>query len=191
VTSTTDPPIEQLSLAFNAVGELIGGVSEEQWSAPTPCREWTVREVVNHLIGMNLVFTALMSDQAAPERGVDRAGDDPLGSYRDSVSVLLTAFDEPGVLERTFQGPLGSATGLDRLHIRLYDLLAHGWDVAHATGQVLAVAPHVVEQSLAFARVQLASQSRAGRFDPPQPVSDDAPAIDRLAAFLGRSITKA
>jgi hypothetical protein len=168
VTSTTDPPIEQLSLAFNAVGELIGGVSEEQWSAPTPCREWTVREVVNHLIGMNLVFTALMSDQAAPERGVDRAGDDPLGSYRDTVSVLLTAFDEPGVLERTFQGPLGSATG-----------------------QVLAVAPHVVEQSLAFARVQLASQSRAGRFDPPQPVSDDAPAIDRLAAFLGRSITKA
>ena len=134
MTSTTDPPIEQLSLAFNAVGELIGGVSEEQWSAPTPCREWTVREVVNHLIGMNLVFTALMSDQAAPERGVDRAGDDPLGSYRDSVSVLLTAFDEPGVLERTFQGPLGSATGLDRLHIRLYDLLAHGWDVAHATG---------------------------------------------------------
>jgi len=62
--------------------------------------------------------------------------------------------------------------------------------VAHATGQVLAVAPHVVEQSLAFARCN-SPRNRALVDSIPATVSDDAPAIDRLAAFLGRSITKA
>ena len=54
---------------------------------------------------------------------------------RESAAALLAAFGQPGVLDRGYQGPLGPATGGDRLRIRLYDLLAHGWDLAQATGQ--------------------------------------------------------
>ena len=67
-----------------------------------------------------------------PERGVDRLGDDPVGAYQSSSASLLAAFSGPGVLERSYRGPLGSATGAERLQIRLYDLLAHGWDLAQA-----------------------------------------------------------
>jgi hypothetical protein len=49
---------------------------------------------------------------------------------------LVAAFEQPGVLDRNYQGPLGVATGRDRLQIRLYDLLAHGWDIAHATARL-------------------------------------------------------
>lgn len=100
-----------------------------------PCTDWTVHQLVNHLVGMNLVFAALLSKQAPPERSADRLGPDPVGAYRESGSALTSAFDQPGVLERTYQSPLGAATGRDRLRMRLYDLLVHGWDLAQATGQ--------------------------------------------------------
>src|ERR1019366_7520737 len=191
VSTTSAPSIEQFSEALTAVGDLIEGVREEQWSAPTPCTDWTVRALVNHLIGMNLVFVSLLGDQAPPERGADRTGNDPAASYRESASALIVAFNRPGVLERTFHGPLGSATGMDRLQIRLYDLLAHGWDLAHAIDQPVTLPQDLAEQSLAFAQIQLSSQPRAGRFDLARDISNDAPAIDRLAAFLGRSISGA
>jgi uncharacterized protein (TIGR03086 family) len=191
LTATAGPSVEQLSRALSAVGDLIEGVRQEQWSATTPCTDWTVRELVNHLVGMNLVFTALLSDQAPPERGADRLGDDPVGAYRASGSALAAAFDRPGVLERSYQGPLGAATGRDRLQIRLYDLLTHGWDLAQATGQPAGLPNDLAEQALEFARRQLSGQPRTGRFAPAQAVSDDAPAIDRLAAFLGRSVDTA
>lgn len=114
-----------------------------------------------------------------------------VGAYRASGSVLINAFDQPGVLEHTFHGPLGTATGRDRLQVRLYDLLAHGWDLAQATGQPVELPNDLAEQALAFARVQLSTQPRTGRFEPAQPISDDAPAIGRLVAFLGRSVSTA
>jgi len=101
---------------------------------------------------------------------------------------LLVAFGQPGVVEREVRGPLGVATGAERLQIRLYDLLAHGWDLAQATGQRFEVPDEVAEQSLAFVRVQVLEQARPGRFGPAQPVADHAPAIERLVAFLGRSV---
>jgi uncharacterized protein (TIGR03086 family) len=74
------------------------------------------------------------------------------------------------------------------LQIRLYDLLAHGWDLAQAT-EIPALLPEdLAEQSLAFVQVQFSAQSRTGRFAEPQPVEEAAPAIDRLAAFLGRPV---
>lgn len=140
---------------------------------------------------MNLVFVALLNDQAPPERGANRIGGDAIGAYRESGAELIAAFDQPGVLERAFNGPLGSATGMERLQIRLYDLLVHGWDLAQATGQPAELPEDLAEQALAFARIQLAAQPRTGRFDPAQSISEDASAIDRLAAFLGRSISNA
>ncbi len=75
--------------------------------------------------------------------------------------------------------------------MRLYDLLAHGWDLAQATGQPVELPNDLAEQALAFARVQLSTQPRTGRFDAAQTISDEAPAIDRVVAFLGRSVSTA
>jgi uncharacterized protein (TIGR03086 family) len=114
--------------------------------------------------------------------------DDPVGAYRDSAAALRAAFGQPGVLERTYRGPLGAVTGAERLQIRLYDLLARGWDLAQATGQPAELPDDVAEQSLAFVRAQLNEQARPGRFGPAQKVADQAPAIERLVAFLGRPV---
>jgi len=65
-TSSTDPLVGQLGRSFDAVGTLIAKVRPDQWSAPTPCTDWTVRQLVDHLIGMNRVFTALLAYEPAP-----------------------------------------------------------------------------------------------------------------------------
>lgn len=183
------PLVDALGRASAAVGELIAKVDPDQWSASTPCPDWTVRRLVGHLIGMNRVFTALLAGQSAPRRDPDHVEADPLAAYRDSAVRLRAAFSRPGVLERTFLGPLGAATGAERLQIRLYDLLAHGWDLAQATGQSDGLPDDVAERALAFARTQVSEQARPGRFGSARDIADDAPAIERLVAFLGRRVS--
>jgi uncharacterized protein (TIGR03086 family) len=73
--------------------------------------------------------------------------------------------------------------------IRLYDLLAHGWDIARATGQDPELPVDAAEAALRFARDQVVDDARPGRFEPPQPVAEDAPAIERLVGFLGRPVS--
>lgn len=184
-----DSPIEQLGRALTAVDGLIRAVRPEQWSAPTPCAQWTAAQLVNHLVGMNRVFVAMLSNEPPPQRS-ERSSGELADAFATSSAGLLAAFSRPGVLEQEFTGPLGMVTGAGRLQIRLYDLIAHGWDLARATGQDARLLPDdLAEQSLTFVRGQLSGQARPGRFDLAQPVADDAPAIDRLAAFLGRRVS--
>ena len=185
--------LTQLDRALAAVTELINGIRDDQWDAPTPCTDWAVRDVVLHLDGTNRVITALLTDQPLPERPSDprRAVPDPVAAFHASAVALSAAFAQPGVLDRVMAGPLGSASGADRLRLRIADLLAHGWDLAQATGQPAALPEDLARRSLEFSRGLLTDAARPGRFAPAQPVAENAPAIDRLVAFLGRRVPAA
>jgi uncharacterized protein (TIGR03086 family) len=185
---TNSATVDGLARASAAVGDLIDRIAADQWIAPTPCTEWTVRDLVNHLVGMNLVFVALFEGEPMPKRGADRLGADPAGAYRRSAAALQAAAARPGVLERSEATPVGVATGEERLRWRIADLLTHGWDLVQATRVVAELPDDLVEQALTFVRAQLPSQPRAGRFADPRPIRDNAPAIDRLAAFTGRPV---
>jgi uncharacterized protein (TIGR03086 family) len=181
--------LDRLARSFAAVGELIDAIQSDQWSAPTQCMDWTVHRLVEHLVGKNLVFAAVLAKQPLPQRGVGMPRDQLTPAYRESAAELLDAFGQPGVLERTYQGPLGAATGAERLKIRMYDLLAHGWDLAQALGRPADLPEDAAEASLAFARADgRAVRPGGGCFSPPRPVADTAPAIVRLVAFLGRDV---
>jgi uncharacterized protein (TIGR03086 family) len=179
--------VGRLAEVASTVGALVDAVGPDQWDAPTPCPAWDVRRLVAHLTGLNRVFAALLTDQPVPVRSRE-SEPDPAGGYHESTAALLAAFREPGVLERTYPGPLGAATGAERLQIRQYDLLAHGWDLGQALGRSFRPAEDVAEQSLVFARAQVRDESRPGRFGAPTRVAEDAPAIERLVAFLGRTV---
>lgn len=170
------------------MGDLIDQIAADQWTAPTPCTEWNVRDLVNHLVGTNLVLVAMFEESPMPERGADRLGDDPAGAYRRSAAALQAAAARPGVLERSQRTPLGTATGAERLQWRIADLLTHSWDLIQATSVAAELPDDLIEQALAFVQAQLPSQPRAGRFSDPQPIGDDATAISRLAAFTGRQV---
>lgn len=192
----TATPVDQLARALDVTEQVVATVRDEQWIQPTPCTDWTVRDLVDHLVGGNRLFAGILRGEPSPSpadlrggQGVDYLGDDPVAAYRDAADALLAAFRAPGVLERTFAVPIGPVPGVVALHLRLVEALVHGWDLARATGRPVRFPDDLAEQELAFTRGRL-TDLPPGRspFAPPQPVAADAPAIDRLVALLGRQV---
>lgn len=188
-------PVDDLAQSLTATEQLLSAVEESQWSSSTPCSDWSVRQLVNHVVGGNRVFAEILSGQEMPpmselraNQGRDVLGDDPLAAYRDSAAALVAAFRRPGVLDELITVPIGTVPGHAALQLRIVESLVHGWDLAAATGQELSVPDEVVEQALVFSRARLGDLP-PGRspFAPAQPAPDDAPAIERLVALLGRS----
>jgi uncharacterized protein (TIGR03086 family) len=184
-------PLSQLSLAVDVTGSVISAVADGQWDSPTPCPGWSVRDLVSHVVTGNRGFTAAVGGQPAAVSEDDSRADGGLpGAYSDSAEAMLDAFGQPGVLEKIVTVPFGSVPGIAALHLRITELLVHGWDLARATGQAVAFPEDLAEQTLAFSVSKLPDVPPDRRpFGPPQPVPDDAPAIDRLAARLGRPVT--
>lgn len=191
-------PVAPLARAQDAFGALVAGVRGDQWDAATPCTEWNVRQLVNHVVAGNVIWSGLLSHEFASLedtvhlRVVDHLGDDPSAAFAGSAQALREAFSRPGVLAEMFAAPIGTVPGAAALHLRITELLVHGWDLARATGQPAALPDDLAEQELAFTRERL-PDVRPGRspFAPPQPVAEDAPVIDRLAALLGRPVAAA
>jgi uncharacterized protein (TIGR03086 family) len=187
---------DQLARALDAHEHLLAGVGTDQWNAPTPCSDWTVRDLVNHVVGGNRLFAEILQgDKEALGRrrarlGRDHLGDDPVSAHRDSANELLEASRQPGVLERIVELPIGAVPGSTALQLRVVESVVHGWDLATATGQRVAFPDEIVEQALAFTISKLADLPPGlPAFGPPRAVADDAPAIDRLVACLGRTVT--
>src|SRR5579884_4390418 len=110
---TGSPPdlLDQLQRSVAAVDALIGSIRPDQWSAPTPCEGWDVRRLVEHLAGLNRVFAAMLGGEPPPQRGEGLPGEALPRAFRESAATLVAAFAEPGVLDRSYAGPLGTATG--------------------------------------------------------------------------------
>jgi uncharacterized protein (TIGR03086 family) len=162
-------------------------VPAARWADPTPCPGWTVRDLVSHLVAGNALFAAAFG---RPDPDDLDAGADLLAAYRSSAAALLEAVGQPGALDQIVTVPFGTVPGAVALHLRITEVLVHGWDLARATGQLVAFSEDVAAQELAFSQAKLSDIPPGRRpFAPPQPVADDAPAIDRLAACLGRDVS--
>jgi uncharacterized protein (TIGR03086 family) len=175
---------------LRAFEQLITAVRADQWMAPTPCTEWNVRQLVNHVVRGNRMFAAaLRGEPPPPAEPSDVLGDDPVAAFRAASSEVLEAFGQPGAMERMVTVPFGNVPGAVALHLRNTELLVHGWDLARAIGQPATFPEDVAEQEIQFSRGAL-GQIPPGRtpFGPSQPVAEDAPAVDRLAALLGRHV---
>jgi uncharacterized protein (TIGR03086 family) len=187
----TDPSLAPLATALDGTGQVVGAVTADQWGKPTPCPDWTVRQLLDHLVGGNRTAARVLRGEApapgAAGRGEDQLGSDPVAAFRTSADELLAALRAPGVLDRPHTLPAGTLPGRAVVHLRTVEALVHGWDLARATGRRLAFPDELVEQELAFSRDLLGRLPEGRRpFGATRAVADDAPAIDRLAALLGR-----
>lgn len=172
-------PVTDFANVLDEVGRLIGSVTPQQWPAPTPCDEWDVRALVDHLLDLQQRFLANITGE--PIR--------PDASYQDNAAMLTAAFGQSGALDRIIPDRLGDITGLTAMNILTTEFLGHGWDLAHALGTTPSFDDAVASRMIGFARA-LAPKvpPELQRFKGPQPVPDSAPAIDQLAALLGRTV---
>ncbi len=186
VPTTGDLYIKAMTFAAT----ILDGVRPEQWQNATPCTEWNVRDIANHIIGENLWAAELLNGRTIADVGDrlngDLAGGDPAAAYRSSVRAATAACTAPGSMEATCHLSFGDYSGSEYAGQLLLDSLVHGWDIATATGQDSRLDPRLVDACLPIA-AQLTDQFRsAGVFGENLPVSSNADAQTKLLAMLGR-----
>lgn len=182
--------------AFDRAAAVVTGVvadiADEQFALPTPCTEWTVRNLLNHLVTGNLMMVTIVGGTSHPDRTVDRLGRDPKATFATSLEQARAALAQPGLMERTVTTPLGESPGSVLLDMRVAELVVHAWDLARATGQSTDIDPDLVGVVHRTWQTRLGDRPRAMTpFEDPQPVPGDATAADRLAAYLGRTVVVA
>ena len=180
--------------AVASTAEIVKATPADKLDAPTPCTEWDVRALVNHVIGTLWLAEGLFSDQ--PPRypmapgglpPTDLAGDDPAAAYAEASAAAIAAAAAGDALTRVHVTPMGEMPGPGLAGFTTLDILVHGWDLAKATGQPADLDGRLAAHVLGFAAQALATPgSRAGRIGPAVPAAADAPVTSRLAAFLGR-----
>jgi uncharacterized protein (TIGR03086 family) len=177
--------------ALDDTERLARGVRQDQMGLPTPCTEWDVRTLLDHLVGGNWRYVAVAEGKSGPPEGgpapKDLLGDDPAGAYHRSADALKRAWREPGRLEQLVELPFGKMPGRAAVTTHLVETVTHGWDLARATGQEPAYDPAVVEAASQAAHAALGGERPPELpFGPAVEVGADAPAVDRFAAFMGR-----
>jgi uncharacterized protein (TIGR03086 family) len=187
-------PSEQLAFQAGAIHGLLVNTTPDQLDNATPCANWTVRDLLNHLVGGGYMIGGALKGDAAPidPEGPmpDLVGDDPVAAWDGSVATFAEGIDSPGALEREVTLPFGTLPGATLLEILKFDLLVHAWDLARATGQPFDAPEEVVEPTFSAAQMIVTpARNDAGEpFGPEVAAPAGASPIERLAAFSGRSV---
>jgi uncharacterized protein (TIGR03086 family) len=178
------------SQALDATREVIAGVRQGQWAAPTPCRGWDVRALVNHVVAGNLWAAELAAGATISEVGDHLDGDllgaDPLGAYDASAKAAAAVFASPRVLKAPCAVSYGPVPGAVYARHRFIDVLIHGWDVAVATRQDTKLRPVLVDACLDIVAPQGELLGASGVFGDKIELADASDAQTRLLATLGR-----
>ena len=175
--------LEDFSLAVRTI-------APQQWDGATPCPDWDVRQLVNHVVAGNLWAGRLARGDTIAEVGSELDGDQlgavPSDAVDRSAEIARAAFGEPGALERLCAVSYGPVPGFVYLGHRLLDVLVHGWDVRAATGRPAAMPSGAVQVAWEVLEPQLPELLASGAFGPPLEVASDEPAEVRLLCALGR-----
>jgi uncharacterized protein (TIGR03086 family) len=182
------PPIDLLDRALAQAERLASAVQPEQLEQPTPCSDWTVRDLLRHMVGGTRSFRAVVEGRPAETFEAEIGDADLSRSYRDGADALIAAWREPGRLERTMTMFGGEVPATMPLGLQVTEAAVHAWDLATATGQDTALDPEVAEAALAFTTANLGPQWRGRAFGAEREAPPGAGPYQRLAAFTGREV---
>lgn len=164
----------------------VNAVGDDQWDAPTPCSEWTVRDLVNHVTGEDRWTVPLLQGRTIDEVGTSLDGD-LLGTHpimasleaaKDAVSVVAERLPRLEVVHLSY----GEEDPAEYLRQLAADHLVHAWDLAAATGGDRRLDPHLVTEVATWFAAREELMRSSGMFGPRLAPTGD-PQADLLAAF--------
>lgn len=173
--------------AARAAGPVVHGVREEQLGDPTPCSEYDVRALLDHLMHVVVSFRALAAKGEADFSTTPRYVLEDGGwrsRFDTETARLVEAWAAPGALEGTSRGmgmPQRTVAGMV-----LGDLTVHAWDVARATGQDFTPHGPSIPVLLDIWRELAPMGRKMGVFGEPFPVPEDASGFVELLGLSGR-----
>jgi uncharacterized protein (TIGR03086 family) len=180
--------------ATTFLSALVDGVRDEQLIAKTPCTRSSLGDLLDHVDGLALAFTAAAT-KTQPEGGSQPPSADGsrLGEHwRERIRERLAGLASAWRSEAAWQGTT-QAGGIELPAqvagvVALNEVIVHGWDVAAASGQPYACEAELLQAAYEFVQSSVASNPRGspGLFGPPVPVPNDAPLLDQLIGLTGR-----
>lgn len=181
-------PVTEISVRYTRLAESfaakIAEVPDASWSSPSPCGEWTARDVVRHVVTSQGRFLGLVGREIGDIPGVD---DDPLAAWNGARSMVQHDLDDAELASTEFEGFTGTSTFEAAVgRFLCMDLVIHGWDLARAAGLDDHIDPEdvarVMEQALAFGDMLRSPQA----FGPEVETPADADEQTKLLGYLGR-----
>jgi uncharacterized protein (TIGR03086 family) len=184
-----------LGPATQRLADLIARVEDDELDAPTPCPAYTLGDLIDHVGGLALAFTASANKERGsyvegnPSGDASRLGADWRTRIPRDLGALAQAWRKPdawtGMTRIAGMDAPGEMVGLTVAD----ELVVHGWDVARATGQPYSAEPALLDAAQRFLAQFTSPDAPAGPevpFGPSRQVPDDAPALDRVVALAGR-----
>ncbi len=172
--------------ALDATGNIVGNITDAQLGDATPCDDYDVDGLLQHLISGNFWVAPLVAGQT-----IDQVGDSldrhySRADYGFSAKEADDAFSASGALEKPVAVSYGPVPAEIYAGHRFIDVLVHGWDLAKATGQDTDLDPELVEACWDVITPQLDLLKGSGMFGTEVEVADDADPQTKLLAVLGR-----
>jgi uncharacterized protein (TIGR03086 family) len=183
-----------LEPAARRLGALVEAVPDEALDGPTPCPDYRLGDLLEHVGGLAQAFRAAAAKDLGELTGGGGAGDASRlpGDWRTRIPQDLAAMAEAWRDPEAWTG-MTQAGGVDLPGeiaglVALDELVVHGWDVARSTGQPYDAEPAELEGVRGFVgpMADAPPEQRAGLFGPPVAVPDDAPELDRVLGLTGR-----
>lgn len=183
--------LERHAEALKLFGERLRAVADDQWDAPTPCTEWSVRDLANHVTSEQLWIPPLVSEGRAVEElgeafSGDVLGEDPVAAWDKASAAAHTAFAAPGALDRTVRLSYGPALGSAYCSELTADCVVHTWDLSRAIGADDRLPDDLVEFSIKEVMPYADGLAASGMYAAPLEVAPGADAQTRLLGLLGR-----
>ena len=183
-------PTEQLGYILPTLSATVDRIDIDQLNDPTPCSNFSVHDVLDHMIVLGGSFTYWFRGEDAPElKAPGVAGRVPAAEFREVMEGLLDAVKSSGAMERTISAPMGEMPGSVFARLVAFDGLVHGWDIASSTGSKFELPPAVIDSVDGFARGAVTNEMRDGdTFKEATTPPADADAMASLVAFSGRVV---
>jgi uncharacterized protein (TIGR03086 family) len=161
----------------------VAGIAADAWVAPTPCADWTVRELVGHVIAVHRhVAAGMVGDLDAPATDADLPA-----AWAGATADVRAALADRGRAGAPVGGRFAPMPFEDLVgRLLCNDTVVHTWDLARATGQSEALDPVAVHLSFVMIRPADDAIRGAGGFAPKIEPPPDASEQTRFLCFLGR-----
>ncbi|WP_371575163.1 TIGR03086 family metal-binding protein [Streptomyces sp. NBC_01314] len=177
--------------AQSLFGARVHAVRDDQWGADTPCAEWSVRDLVNHLVSEqlwvpSLVRNGCMIEEVGDTFEGDLLGPDPAASWDTAAHSARDAFAAPGALERTVHLSSGETPATAYCAQMVADLVVHAWDMARAIGFDERLPGELVSFAVDEVTPYAGELEKSGLFGARVAPPVGADAQTRLLCLLGR-----
>ena len=180
----TSPQYVRVARRFT---EVLEGVTEDQWTLPTPCSEWSVRDLVVHVIETQRRVYAMSGTETEAKHSPE--GDDVLSAWNEASEEIHRAISDPATAAIMVSGRVGDQR-FDSLVDGLLsiDTLCHTWDLARATGQDESLDPDAVASAHEKLLPMDANIRVPGGFKQALESPPDADAQAKFLSFTGRAV---